>query len=176
MSEMPFFAEPVAATNFSFLRGAAHPAEMVARAHALGLKGIGIADRNSVAGVVRAHVAAKACGLKLLIGAEITPEDAPPILLWAMDRAGYGRLSRLITRGRRNAPKGESRLTFADVAEHAEGLLAGLVLARMPHQMPHPGCSFGHPGCWSKRPEVAECPRARQHPGCSKPHPGCFPA
>ena len=56
-AELPAFAELVAATNYSFLRGASHPAEMVVRAHALGMAGIGIADRNTVAGVVRAHVA-----------------------------------------------------------------------------------------------------------------------
>ena len=62
-----------------------------------------------------------------MIGAEITPIDAPPVVLWATDRASYGRLCRLITRGRRQAPKGECRLTLADIAEFAEGLIAGVV-------------------------------------------------
>ncbi len=64
--------------------------------------------------------------MKLIIGAEITPDDAPPVVLWATDRAAYGRLARLITRGRRRAEKGACRLCFDDIAQHAEGLLAGI--------------------------------------------------
>ena len=64
-----------------------------------------------------------------LIGAEVTLADASPVLLWAMNREGYGRLCRLLTRGRRQAPKGECRLAFADVAEHASGLLVGVLAA-----------------------------------------------
>ena len=94
----------------------------------LGYAGMAVTDRNSLAGVVRAHVAAKEAGLKLIVGAEITMDDAGPILLWAIDRQGYGRLCQLLTRGRRQAPKGECRLAFADVAEHADGLLIGLLL------------------------------------------------
>jgi error-prone DNA polymerase len=115
-------------TNFSFLEGASHPNELVAQAASLGYAGMAVTDRNSLAGVVRAHIAAKEAGFKLLIGAEITLDDARPILLWAMNRDGYGRLCRLLTRGRRQAPKGECSLAFADVAEHASGLLAGVLL------------------------------------------------
>ncbi len=122
------YAELHCRSNFSFLEGASHPDELVTRAAALGLSALAITDRNSLAGVVRAHVAAKESKLKLLIGAEITPLDAPPIVLWSMHRAGYANLCRLITRGRRNAPKGECRLTSADVAEHAAGLLAGVLV------------------------------------------------
>ncbi len=115
-------------TNFSFLEGASHPNELVAEAASLGYAGMAVTDRNSLAGAVRAHVAAREIGLKLLIGAEITLVDAQPVLLWAMNRTGYGRLARLLTRGRRQAPKGECRLAFADVAEHASGLLVGALL------------------------------------------------
>ena len=115
-------------TNFSFLEGASHPDELVNQTAKLGYAGLAVTDRNSVAGVVRAHVAAKKIGLALVIGAEITLADASPVLLWAMNRKGYGRLCRLLTRGRRQAPKGECHLTFADVAEHADGLLAGVLL------------------------------------------------
>jgi error-prone DNA polymerase len=111
-------------TNYSFLEGASHPDELVARAVELGYSAIAITDRNTLGGVVRAHVAAKDAGLKLLIGAEITPADAPPVVLLATDRAAYGRLCRLITNGKRRAPKGECHLTFDDVAEAAAGLLA----------------------------------------------------
>jgi error-prone DNA polymerase len=98
------------------------------RAVELGYAALAITDRNSLAGIVRAHVAAKTAGLKLLIGAEITPADASPVLLWATDRTGYGRLARLLTRGRRAATKGNCHLTLDDVAAHAQGLLAGVPL------------------------------------------------
>lgn len=118
------YAELHCKTNFSFLEGASHPDELVQRAAELRYTALAVTDRNTLAGVVRAHVAAKAVGLKLLIGAEIHPVDAPPLVLLAMDRAGYARLSTLITIGRRNAPKGECRLRWNDVAAHAAGLLA----------------------------------------------------
>jgi error-prone DNA polymerase len=126
------YAELQCRTNFSFLEGASHPDELATRAAELGYTALAITDRNTLAGVVRAHVAAQAAGLKLLIGAAITPEDASPVLLYAPDIAAYGRLSRLITRGRRAAEKGECRLSLADVAEHAEGLLAAVVLEPSP--------------------------------------------
>ncbi len=118
------YAELHCRTNFSFLEGASHPDELVQQAAELGYAALAITDRNSLAGVVRAHVAAKELKLKLLIGAEITPTDAPAAVLLATDRAAYGRLCRLITTGRRNAPKAECRLAFDDVARHADGLLA----------------------------------------------------
>ncbi len=121
------YAELRCRTNFSFLEGASHPDECVAQAAELGYAALAITDRNSLAGVVRAHTAAKQFGLQILIGAEITPLDAPPVVLLATDRKAYGRLSRLITLGRRNAPKGECRLRFDDLAEYAEGLIAAIV-------------------------------------------------
>ncbi|MFW6170422.1 MAG: error-prone DNA polymerase [Planctomycetota bacterium] len=121
------YAELHCKTNFSFLEGASHPQEVVERAVEMGYAALAVTDRNTLAGVVRAHAAAKARGLHLIIGAEITPLDFPPVVLWVTDRKAYGRLSRLITLGRRRAGKGECELTFSDVAQHAEGLLAGLV-------------------------------------------------
>lgn len=115
-----------AKTNFSFLEGASHPDELVRRAAELGHRALAITDRNSLAGVVRAHGAAKDVGLKLIIGAEITPDDAPPLVLWATDRASYSRLTQLITLGRRRAPKGQCQLHLNDIAEHSAGLLAGV--------------------------------------------------
>ncbi len=129
------YAELHAKTNFSFLEGASHPDELVSRAAELDYRALAITDRNSLAGVVRAHAAAKEIGLKLLIGAEITPLDAPALVLLATNRKSYGRLARLITVGRRNAPKGECRLTFDDVAAHAEGLLAGIVREVQPNDL-----------------------------------------
>jgi error-prone DNA polymerase len=121
---VPHFAELHCKTNFSFLEGASHPDELVQQAAELGYRALAITDNQSLAGVVRAHAAAKAVRLKLLIGAEIAPIDAPPIVLLAPDRAAYGRLSRLLSVGRLRAEKGECRLQLADVAEHAAGLLA----------------------------------------------------
>lgn len=122
------YAELYCRTNFSFLEGASHPHELVERAAELGYTALAITDRESVAGVVRAHVAAKDAGLKLIIGSMIHSIDAPPMLLWVKNRQAYGRLARLLTLGRRSAPKGECRLTLDDVASHAEGLLAGVLL------------------------------------------------
>jgi error-prone DNA polymerase len=118
------YAELHCKSNFSFLCGASHADELVGRAAALGYHALAITDQNSLAGVVRAHEAAKTAGLKLLIGSEITPIDAWPILLYAANSAGYRRLSRLITRGRRSAKKGECRLSLADIADHAGDLIA----------------------------------------------------
>ena len=121
------YAELRCKTNFSFLTGASHPDELVARGVELGLDALAVTDENSLAGVVRAHAAAKKAGLKLLVGAEITPADAPSVLLYAPDLRAYGRLARLISHGRRRAPKGECRLLLDDVASHADGLLAAVV-------------------------------------------------
>src|SRR5262249_7755986 len=117
------YAELHAKTNFSFLEGASHPDELVAHAAELGYGALAVADRDSLAGVVRAHTAAKSVGLKLLIGAEVHPQDAPAVVLLATNRAAYGRLARLLSTGRRRAPKGQCELRLDDVAEHAAGLL-----------------------------------------------------
>ncbi|MDG1894847.1 MAG: error-prone DNA polymerase [Fuerstiella sp.] len=117
------YAELHCRTNYSFLEGASHADELVVTAQSLGYRALAITDRNSLAGVVRAHVAARKAGLKLLIGAEIVPTDGPAVVLLATDRAAYGRLSQLITVGRRRAPKGECRLKFADIVDQNEGLL-----------------------------------------------------
>jgi error-prone DNA polymerase len=119
---MTAFAELCVTTNFSFLRGAAHPEELAFEAKALGLAGIGVADRNTLAGVVRAHAAAKEAGLRLIIGARLVFRDGTPdILCYPKNRAAYGRLTRLLTIGRRRAPKGECWLDFSDFLDHAEG-------------------------------------------------------
>ena len=97
---MSAYAELDALSNFSFLEGAAHPREMVAEARRLGLSALGIADRNSLAGVVRAHVEAKTAGLKLLIGCRLTFEDGAELIVYPRDRAAYGRLCRLLSIGK----------------------------------------------------------------------------
>lgn len=129
--ELPF-AELRCLSNFSFLEGASHPDELVERAAELGYRALAITDRNSLAGVVRAHVAAKQAGIHLLIGAELTPVDSLPIVVLARNRAGYGRLCRLITRGRTRAPKGACELRFQDIAEHSEDLIGCVPLSARP--------------------------------------------
>ena len=124
---VPRYAELHAKTNFSFLEGASHPDELAARAAELGIAALAVTDRNTLAGVVRAHAAAKELGLQLVIGAQIDLVDAPSVVLWTTDRASYGRLARLITHGRRQAPKGEFRLTFDELAGYADGLLCGVL-------------------------------------------------
>jgi len=118
------YAELHCLTNFSFLRGASHPEELVQRAAELGYAALAITDRNSLAGVVRAHVAAKEHNLHLIVGAEIVPVDAPPVVLLAPDRPAYGRLARLITRGRLRARKGDCEIRLADIADLGPGLIA----------------------------------------------------
>ena len=119
----PDYAELQVTTNFSFLRGASHAHELVARAVELGHTAIAVADRNSLAGVVRMHIAAKDADLPLLVGARLDLIDGASLLAFPEDRAAYGRLSRLITVGRRRAPKGECELTRADVFEHGAGIV-----------------------------------------------------
>ncbi len=117
------YAELAVTTNYSFLRGASHPHECVEQAQALGLSAIGITDRNSVAGVVRAHIEARERGLRLLVGTRLVFSDGTPdILAYPRDRAAWGRLCRLLTLGNRRAEKGDCILHIADLIEHAEGL------------------------------------------------------
>ncbi|MEZ5910448.1 MAG: error-prone DNA polymerase [Hyphomicrobiaceae bacterium] len=117
----PAYAELQVTSNFSFLQGGSHPEELVAQAKALGLAGLAVTDRNTLAGVVRAHAAAKEVGLRLVIGARLDLEDAPSLLCLPTDRAAYGRLCRLLSLGKLRAEKGACVLRLADLAEHAEG-------------------------------------------------------
>ena len=118
---MVAFAELIAASNFSFLRGASHPHEMVGQAAELGLAAIGIADRNTLAGVVRAHQAAKEYGIRLLVGARLVTTDGFETVCYPTDRSAYGRLCRLLTNGNRRAQKGECHFTFQDILAESDG-------------------------------------------------------
>ncbi|MET0545870.1 MAG: PHP domain-containing protein, partial [Caulobacterales bacterium] len=119
---MTDFAELCAATNFSFLRAASHPEEMILGAKQLGFAGIGVGDRNSLAGVVRAHEAAKEHKVPLLVGARLVFCDGTPdIFVYPKDRPAYARLTRLLTVGNRRAPKGECELYIEDFLQFAEG-------------------------------------------------------
>lgn len=117
-------------SNFSFLEGASHPAELVERAHELALPALALTDRDGVYGVVQAHTKARELGVPLLVGAEVTVElaGAPAttrrVLLLAQDRPGWGNLCRLLSAGRQRCEKGSSRVTPVEVAEFAAGLVA----------------------------------------------------
>jgi error-prone DNA polymerase len=124
----PRFAELAAMTNFSFLRGASHPEEMVARAAELGLAGIGIADRNSLAGIVRAHTFVRD-NFEAMVATQVIPgarlvfiDGSPDVLVYPKDRAAYGRLCRILTEGNLRAPKGECWLILKDLLDRGEGL------------------------------------------------------
>jgi len=132
------YAELHCCSNFSFLTGASHPEELVRRAHELGYAALALTDECSLAGVVRAHGEARECGLKLIIGSEIQLEDGPRLLLLARDRAGYGNLAELITLGRGRAPKGEYRLTRADLEADSETGLEGCLALWLPGEEPEP--------------------------------------
>ena len=115
ISAHPSYAELHCISNFSFLRGASHPEELVEQAHELGYTALAITDECSFAGVVRAHVAAKKLGLHLIIGTEIHLADGPCLVLLAQNQTAYSEISQLITIGRRRCEKGSYRLLRADL-------------------------------------------------------------
>lgn len=130
------YAELAVTSNFTFLRGGSHPDELVQQAAAMGYRAIAITDTHSLAGVVRAHTAAKEAGIQLVIGSRLllamSLDDGEAaerfeVLVYPTDLAAYGRLCRLLTRGKRRAEKGQCLLTLHDLLEHHEGLLAVLV-------------------------------------------------
>jgi error-prone DNA polymerase len=132
----PPYAELHCLSNFSFLRGASHPQELVERANELEYSALAITDECSLAGSVRAHEAVQklppGSPLRLIIGTEITLEGGPRLALLATDRASYGHLCALITRGRMQAEKGRYRLTRDDLNEGLPGCLALLVPGLQP--------------------------------------------
>ncbi|MGH8614112.1 MAG: error-prone DNA polymerase [Gammaproteobacteria bacterium] len=131
MSDLPFYAELHCLSNFTFLRGASHPEELIEQAHVLGYAALALTDECSLAGIVRAHIAAKDW-LKLLVGTEVKLTDGPRLVFLATNRTGYGGLSALITKARRRASKGDYRLIRADIAEGLAHCLALLIPERAP--------------------------------------------
>ena len=138
------YAELQVTSNFSFLRGASHPEEMVERAAELGYRALALTDRNTLAGVVRAHQAARRTGLHFIPGTRLDLVDGPSLLCLPTTRHGYGALSRLITTGRRRAPKGECMLTRDDLA--AATTPHGHVLIAVPPISP--GADFADDLAW----------------------------
>ena len=150
----PQYAELQATSNFSFLEGGSHPHELAIRAGELGLSAIAITDRNSLAGIVRAHIAARELDVKLVIGCRLSFMDgAPEILCYPADRAAYGRLCRLLTLGKsgevreeaggssllqngrieprpekkKGIPKGGRQLVFQDFIDRSEGQIVAVL-------------------------------------------------
>ena len=141
------YAELQVTSNFSFLRGGSHPEELVSRAVELGYRAVAIADINSLAGVVRAHVAAKEAGIPLVVGCHVQVKVAtgvlapgtptvPPLLsvgMYPTTRAAYGQLCRMLTIGKRRAAKGECDLTLQDLLDHQQGCMAIVTPPRGEH-------------------------------------------
>ena len=143
------YAELHALSNFSFLRGASHPGELIARARALDYTALAITDECSLAGIVRAYSAARELGFKLITGTEIALADGPKFVALATSRAGYSTLCRIITRARRAAPKGGYRITRAELESES---LADLEILWLPGPVPDPAHGDWlrslNPGCW----------------------------
>uniref|UniRef100_UPI0035C7C647 PHP domain-containing protein n=1 Tax=Methylorubrum thiocyanatum TaxID=47958 RepID=UPI0035C7C647 len=114
-------------THFSFLRGASSPEELFSAASLLGIPALGITDHGSLAGMVRAHQAAKVTGVRLVVGCRLDLDDFLPVLVYPTDRAAYGRLCRLLSLGKARGGKGRCRLTWADLEAWQEGLFAVLL-------------------------------------------------
>jgi len=131
----PAYAELLVTSNFTFLHGGSHPEELVEQAAAIGHRAIALTDVNTLAGIVRAHAAARDAGIQLIVGARlqltVDPAASEPgtleVAVYPTSRAAYGRLCRLLTLGKRRAAKGECQLTLHDLLEYYEGLLAVVI-------------------------------------------------
>jgi error-prone DNA polymerase len=123
----PAYVELQVTTHFSFLRGASSPDELFAAASLLGLPALGIVDRHSVAGIVRAWEAEKATGVRAIVGSRLDLTDGTALLVYPTDKAAYGRMCRLLSVGKGRAGKGACHLDWPDVEEWNDGLIACLV-------------------------------------------------
>ncbi|ARC38923.1 error-prone DNA polymerase (plasmid) [Paracoccus yeei] len=121
------YVELQVTSHFSFLRGASSAKELFATAALMGIEALAVVDRNSLAGIVRAHVAAKATGVRLVVGCRLDLACGMALLVYPTDRAAYARLCRLLSLGKSRAGKGGCRLDWSDLADYAEGLIAVLV-------------------------------------------------
>ncbi|MEY9199424.1 error-prone DNA polymerase [Sinorhizobium fredii] len=128
------YAELQVTTHFSFLRGASSAEELFATAKLMGIEALGIVDRNSLAGIVRALEASRATGLRLAVGCRLDLQDGMSILVYPTDRAAYSRLTRLLTLGKGRGGKAKCVLHLDDVALYAEGLI-GILVPDMPDEV-----------------------------------------
>ena len=124
---MGAYAELQVTSHYSFLRGASSPEDLFSQAALCGIEALAICDRGSLAGVVRAHEAAKVTGVRAVVGARLDLADGTTLLVYPTDRAAYARLCRLLSIGKARAGKGACSLSWADVCEWGEGMLASLV-------------------------------------------------
>ncbi len=179
---MNAYAELAVTTNFSFLRGAAHPEELVATADELGLAAIGIADRNSFAGVVRAYSEARTRKIKLVVGVRLVTVDGFEVLAYSIDRAAYGRLCRLLSAGNLKAKKGECHLTFEEILAASAGqifiALPPLNVHRHPEQRAGAKDAAGITNSATADPDrqPANSDRNRIYPISDAPRPASFEA
>ncbi|WP_152047598.1 error-prone DNA polymerase [Aureimonas psammosilenae] len=127
MADGARYAELQVTSHFSFLRGASSCEELFATASLMGIEALGVVDRNSLAGVVRAHEAAKTTGIRVVVGCRLDLTDGLPVLVYPTDRPAYARLCRLLSLGKARGGKGRCILAFDDLAAHGEGLVAVLV-------------------------------------------------
>jgi error-prone DNA polymerase len=123
----PRYVELQVTSHFSFLRGASSCEELFSQAAACGIQALAIVDRNSVAGIVRAHVAAKETGVRLVVGCRLDLTDGTSLLVYPTDRPAYSRLCRLLSLGKRRAGKAKCHLQWQDLQDYADGLIAMLV-------------------------------------------------
>src|SRR5690606_35158384 len=114
-------------SHFSFLRGASSAEELFSQAALLGIEALGVVDRNSLAGIVRAHEAAKTTGVRLVVGCRLDLADGMSVLVYPIDRPAYSRLCRLLTLGKGRAGKGKCHLEWTDLVAYGEGMIAVLV-------------------------------------------------
>jgi error-prone DNA polymerase len=127
MSLVPRYAELQVTSHYSFLRGASSCEELFFQAAVLGIEALGVVDRNSLAGIVRAHEAARAASVRLVVGCRLDLADGMSVLVYPTDRSAYGRLCRLLSLGKKRGGKGQCHLEWPDLAAYGEGLLAVLV-------------------------------------------------
>jgi error-prone DNA polymerase len=121
------YAELQVTSHFSFLRGASSCEELFAQAARLGIEALAVVDRNSLAGIVRAHEAAKATGVRLIVGCRLGLADGMSMLVYPTDRPAYSHLCRLLSLGKGRAGKAKCHLEWDDVVAYGEGLIAVLV-------------------------------------------------
>ena len=121
------YAELQVTSHFSFLRGASSCEELFATAAALGIEALGIVDRNSLAGAVRAHEAAKTTGVRLVVGCRLDLSDDTSVLVYPTDRPAYAQLCRLLSLGKKRAGKGKCDLSWTNLVAYGEGLVVVLV-------------------------------------------------
>ena len=124
---MTGYVELQVTTNYSFLRGASQIEELFATARLLGLPALGVVDRNSLAGIARAHMRAEEVGVRLVVGCRLDLDDGCSVLVYPMDRPAYSRLCRLLSIGKKRAGKGACRLEWNDLVEYGSGMLAVLL-------------------------------------------------